>query len=234
MRARQKEIVFVTHGGKRRNAGRKPRGEKPGVVHASRAILSGREPVLVTLKVGKHVSNLRTRRAFEHLVPAFFAARRASRHSKGCEGRGIRLAQFSVQHDHLHLIVEADDRTALSRGVQGLSVRIARALNRMMGRTGKVFADRFHDRVLSTPRQIRAALAYVLCNARKHGRAPRERGWLDPFSSARAFDGWRGISLSPLAATPPVVAPARTWLLAIGWRRGGLIDPDHCPGVMPA
>ena len=202
-----------------------PEPEQSRAPQLMRPVLSGREPVLVTLKVGKHVSNLRTRRAFEHLVPAFFAAR---------EGRGIRLAQFSVQHDHLHLIVEADDRTALSRGVQGLSVRIARALNRMMGRTGKVFADRFHDRVLSTPRQIRAALAYVLCNARKHGRAPRERGWLDPFSSAHAFDGWLGISLSPLAATPPVVAPARTWLLAIGWRRGGLIDPDHCPGVMPA
>ena len=102
-----------------------------------------------------------------------------------------------------------------------------------MQRTGKVFADRFHDRVLSTPRQIRAAIAYVLCNARKHGRAPRERGWLDPYSSAPAFDGWRGTS--PEALTPmPAIAPPRTWLLAVGWRRGGLLDPEHCPGVMPS
>ena len=117
--------------------------------------------------------------------------------------------------------------------MQGLSVRIARALNRMMGRTGKVFADRFHDRVLSTPRQIRAALAYVLCNARKHGKAPRERGWRDPYSSAPAFDGWRGTSPDALTPMHAIVAP-RTWLLAVGWRRGGLLDPDHCPGVMPS
>lgn len=222
--ARQKEIVFTSHGGKRRGAGRKPTGERPGVLHAARPILSGREPVLVTLKVAKHVSNLRTRRAFDMIVPAFFAAR---------ERRGIRLAQFSVQHDHIHMIIEADDRTALSRGVQGLSVRIARALNRMMERSGKVFADRFHDRVLSTPRQIRVALAYVLCNARKHRRAPRDPGWLDPYSSARAFDGWRGVARDALTDLAPVALP-RTWLLAIGWRRGGLIDPDHCPGAMPA
>ena len=87
--------------------------------------------------------------------------------------------------------------------------------------------------MLTSPRQIRAALAYVLCNARKHGRAPRRRGWLDPFSSAHTFDGWRGINLDPRTATAPVARPT-TWLLAIGWRRGGLIDPDHCPGVMPA
>jgi hypothetical protein len=87
--------------------------------------------------------------------------------------------------------------------------------------------------VLSTPRQIRAALAYVLCNARKHGKAPRELGWLDPYSSAGAFDGWRGTSHDALTPMPPIVAP-RTWLLAVGWRRGGLIDPDHCPGAMPS
>ena len=139
-----------------------------------------------------------------------------------------------MQYDHLHLVVEADDRTALSRGVQGLAVRIARALNRLMQRTGKVFADRFHDRVLRSPRQVRAALAYVLCNARKHQRAPAERGWLDPYSSARAFDGWRGLTRDPVDRGVVPVTEPRTWMLAIGWRRaGGDIDPGHCPGAMP-
>ena len=128
-RAPQREIVFHTRGGKRRGAGRKPVGERAGVSHAARPALSGREPVLVTLKMRPHVWNLRARRAFERLLPAFFAA---------CERLGMRLVHFSVQHDHIHLIVEADDATALSRGVQSLSVRIARALNRMMERAGKV------------------------------------------------------------------------------------------------
>lgn len=222
----QKEIVFNAHGGKRRGGGRPPRGERALVSHASRPTLTGREPVLVTLKMLKHVWDLRTRRAFGRLMPTFLAAR---------ERHGMRLAHYSVQNDHVHLIVEAKDEKALSRGVQGLCVRIARALNRMMGRTGKVFADRYHARVLRTPRQLRSALAYVLCNARKHARAPRVRGWLDPYSSAPCFDGWKGLAPDPLARAAAIVVRPRTWLLSTGWRRaGGDVDPDHCPGAMPA
>jgi REP element-mobilizing transposase RayT len=228
-RDRQKEIVFHTRGGKRRGAGRKPAGERAGVSHAARDDVSSRAPVLVTLKMKKHVWNLRTKRAFARLLPAFLAV---------CERFGMRLTHFSVQGDHIHLVVEAEDRRALARGMQSLCVRIARALNRMMGTTGGVFADRYHHRVLATPRQVRVALAYVLGNSRRHGYAPRERGWLDPFSSALAFDGWRdGLDEKQAALArekPPPVAEPRTWLLAVGWKRaGGLLDPDHRPGPPP-
>jgi REP element-mobilizing transposase RayT len=78
------------------------------------------------------------------------------------------LVHFSVQRDHLHLIVEAIDRRALSRGVQGLSIRVARAVNRQLQRKGRLFADRYHARALKTPREVRFALRYVLLNVRKH------------------------------------------------------------------
>ncbi|MDQ3034780.1 MAG: transposase [Myxococcota bacterium] len=225
-RRRQKEIVFRTHGGKRRGAGRKPVGERALVSHAARGDVSSRAPVLVTLKVKKRVWNLRTKRAFARLLPAFLAV---------CERFGMRLVHYSVQGDHIHLVVEAEDRRALARGMQSLCVRIARALNELMQTSGGVFADRYHHRVLATPRQVRAALAYVLGHGRRHDHAPRESGWLDPFSSALAFDGWRGgldARQSALArAHPPPVARARSWLLAIGWKRaGGLLDPEHRPG----
>jgi putative transposase len=218
------------HGGARRGAGRKPKNDKPGVPHAVRPVLSGREPVLVTLKMRAHVWNLRTRRAITRLFPALDAAR---------DRFGMRIVQCSVQRDHLHMIVEAADKTALSRGVQGLAVRIARAVHRLMQSRGAVFADRYHHRVLATPRQTRHALAYVLGNARRHGHAPRERGWLDPFSSARAFDGWIGGAAGTRAAgaraSPLPIAAARTWLLTTGWRRaGGPLDPEHRPGPAEA
>jgi putative transposase len=155
----QREIVFRTHGGKRHGAGRKPSGDRPGVTHAKRPTLTGREPVLVTLKVRREVSRLRSRDVLRRLLPALVAAR---------DGL-MRLVHFSVQHDHVHLIVEARNERELARGAQGLSVRLARRLNDAMKRTGKVFADRYHARVLGTPRQVRHAMAYVLCNARKHG-----------------------------------------------------------------
>lgn len=181
--------------------------------------------MLVTLKVRREISRLRTRHAFARLVPTLAAAR---------DGL-LRLVHFSVQHDHIHLIVEAEDRSALSRGVQGLSVRIARALNKLMQRSGKVFEDRYHARVLGTPRQVRHAIAYVLGNARKHGESLPPRG-VDPCSSATAFDGWREAivaSSHALARSAAAISVEATcWLLRVGWRRaGGLLDPDHRPGV---
>lgn len=85
---------------------------------------------------------------------------------------GFALVHFSVQRDHLHLIAEANDRRALSRGVQGLSIRLALAVNRLLERKGRLFADRYHARALKTPREVRFALRYVLLNARKHARSP--------------------------------------------------------------
>jgi REP element-mobilizing transposase RayT len=222
-RARQSEIDFRTHGGKRRGAGRKPAGERARVPRVARPRLTGREGVLVTLKVRSHVWNLRTERAMERLEKAFLAAR---------DRFGMRIVHYSVQRDHIHLGVEADDARSLSRGMQGLCVRIARALNAMMRTRGPVFADRYHPHVLRTPTEARNGIAYLLLNGRKHGHAPRkQRGWLDPFSSARAFDGWRGGLASRSRERPPPVCRARTWLLSVGWRRaGGDIDPEHRPG----
>jgi len=131
---------------------------------------------------------------------------------------------FSVQDDHIHLIAEADDRAALSRGLRGLTIRVARAVNRALARHGVVWADRCHFRALTSPRVVRHALVYVLMNRRKH--CAGEHG-LDPCSSAGWFSGWRDAVATPPGA-PPVVAP-RTWLAAVGWRRHGLIDVDERP-----
>ena len=139
-----------------------------------------------------------------------------------------------MQSDHVHLLVEAASKSALSRAMKGLAVRLARAVNRVLGRAGAVLRDRYHARVLATPRQTRNAIAYVLCNARKHGHAPNLRGWLDRCSSASWFDGWV-TSLAAVRASPPAATAApRTWLLRIGWRRGGLLHPDHRPGGLPS
>jgi REP element-mobilizing transposase RayT len=139
----------------------------------------------------------------------------------------FRLVHFSVQGDHVHLVVEAHDKAALSTGMRGLLIRAARALNRTASRSGPVWADRYHCRELRTPREVRHVLAYVLLNARKHG---REVAPLDPCSSARWFDGWRGHSpMVDLAVDPPAVFAPRTWLLGSGWRRHGLLRFDEGP-----
>ena|SRR5688572_13642450 len=148
-------------GGRRKGAGPKPGGERAGVSHRTRAPLAARFPVEVTMRVRAGLPSLRGAREYAALRAAITA---------GCERGDFRLVHFSVQSNHLHLIVEGACRSALSRGMQGLTIRMARALNRLWRRFGSVFADRYYDRILRSPREVWNALRYVLCNARKHGR----------------------------------------------------------------
>ena len=214
--SRQLELRPCTWSGHRPGAGRKPSGRRVGVPHRVRPPHQGRHPAHVTLRARRPLPSLRGDLIFGAL------RRGLARGSR----RGLRILQFSVQRDHVHLLVEAEDRHALSRGLQGLTIRLAKAVNRVLGRRGGVWGDRYHLRALGTPREVRRALVYVLQNFRKH--VPGTRG-LDPCSSAAWFDGWaRAI---PVTVAPAPVARARTWLAAVGWRRLGLIGAGETPAV---
>jgi hypothetical protein len=140
---------------------------------------------------------------------------------------GARLVQYSIQSNHVHLIVEAEGRGALSRAMQGLAVRLARRLNARIGRRGSAFADRYHARSLRTPLEVRRALLYVLHNHRHHA-GVYTRVVLDPLSSAAYFDGFSQRTPAHLSRDAPVAEPS-TWLLRIGWRRHGLLGKDESP-----
>jgi REP element-mobilizing transposase RayT len=179
----QQALVFRQHGGKRAGAGRKPSPLRKGFVkHRVRPDHGWRDPVHVSFRTVPGAPPLRTQRVLA-LVHRFIE--RASRRKDGL----FRVNHFSVQDDHVHLIVEAEDRVRLWRGVQWLSSRVARAVNVLHGRRGRVWRDRYHRRDLKTPREVRNALVYVLMNIRKHARAWARPGPdgippLDPCSSA--------------------------------------------------
>ncbi len=209
-------------GGLRRGAGRKP-GPVRRDPHRRRAGFAGRYPCHVTLRVRWNVPSLRIARLMREVEASF---RRA------CERGRFRLVAYSIQTDHVHLIVEAASAVDLGRGMKSIGSRIARAVNRVFGRRGPVLADRYHLHVLRTPREVRNAMAYVLLNARRHlaklGRRLSASPRIDPASSGRWFQGGR--APVPRANDPPAVASARTWLLRVGWQRAGLIGPDEVPG----
>jgi REP element-mobilizing transposase RayT len=218
---RQEKLEFRQHGGARLGAGRKPGGQKAGVAHVRRPSLRKDFPVHITLKVRREVGRLRRKRPFWAIREAIRAAHK----------NWFRVVEYSVQDDHIHLVVEATDRRYLARGMQGLKIRMAKALNRLLGRTGTVFADRYHARILETPSEVKHALAYVLNNTRRHawqlGRRVLPKQWVDPYSSAEQFPGWR-----ERFGEPPdgVTSEPKTWLLRVGWRRRGLLALAHIPG----
>jgi REP element-mobilizing transposase RayT len=147
------------------------------------------------------------------------------------------VIHFSVQRDHLHFILEAASKRDLASAMKSLAARVARAVQRVFRCTGAVLLGRYHVHALRTPREVRNALAYVLLNARKHwmqrqGCAPPAK--IDEASSGAWFSGWTRRVHPLFSREPPPVAEPRTWLLRVGWRRHGLIDPAEIPGVRRA
>jgi hypothetical protein len=173
---------------------------------------------LVTLRAARGIPSLRSDRLFLAVWTALAHSNRP----------GFRVIHFSVQHDHLHAVVEAASRIDLIRGMRGLAIRIALSVKSATG-GGKVWDGRGHRRALTCPRQMRNALVYVLLNFRKHLRAAPG---IDPCSSGPWFDGWAHAPPTPVGH-PPTARP-RTWLATAGWRRaGGAIRVDESPRLAP-
>jgi putative transposase len=205
-------------GGWRKGAGRKP-GPRPCVQHRRRPLHRRANPVNLTLRARSGLPSLRS--------PALYRVVSACINASSNEG--FRVIVFSVQGDHVHMVVEADDHARLVSSLRSLSIRTALAVNRKLGRAGRFWGDRYHARDLATPREVRNALLYVLRNRQKHHPGTSSRP--DPCSSAPWFDGF--VDHTPSTAASPV-RPARTWLAIIGWRRsGGLIHPHERPKPAP-
>jgi len=212
-------------GGPRVGAGR-PRGPRPRVLHRRRERLAARIPLHVTIRLRNGLPTLRQSR--------FVRGFRVSL-SQACVRHGFRVVHYSIQRDHVHLLIEAQDNTAIACGMMSVGARIAKLVNRLFGRSGPVLDGRYHRRALGTPLEVRRALCYVLLNHRHHTaqrrrKQPRVSELLDPASSGRWFDGWSSATAPPDSRDVRDVARARTWLLRTGWRRHRLIDPAEVPG----
>ena len=221
-------------GGKRRNAGRKPKGARAGSPHRKRPVLLGRYPAHIVLRVVAAIGSLRKRHMYKALREASLTVAMRELHDR--PRAEFRIVHISVQRTHVHLIVEASNAQALSNGMQRFQISAAKRLNaavsvgRAERRRGTVFPDRFHQEIITTPTQARNTLAYVLNNWRKHqdDRARYARTWnVDPFSTGALFWGWKERDGATLfwrlrdTYEPLMVFLPRTWLLREGWKRGG-------------
>ncbi len=233
-RKRQLELPRLDKNGQRRGgarprAGRRPKGRRAGVTHAKRAELDPTKPIHITLRVVAAVAALRTAKAYRAIRNAL--------ETSACNQLGLRICHFSVQRNHLHLICEADDKRSLARGMQSFKISTAKQLNRELGRSGTVFADRYHVEILGTPTQTSHAISYVLNNWRKHGEHRNTVGLyrdrIDPFSSGAQFYGWSAArwrtSIYPKGYERAAIAAPLTWMLGGGYLRGAPINVFAVP-----
>jgi len=194
------------------------------------------EPVHVTVRVHPGVGRLR-----KHDM--FLAVREATLCVAKYED--FRIVHLSIQGTHLHLIVEANDRLALAAGMQAFQISAAKQINRAISkrtrerRRGSVFTDRYHARIMRTPREVRNCIAYVLNNWRHHDedQTRKTRVWdIDPYSSGISFSGWKELDDADRLPDPPstykplLVWFPRSYLLSTLWRRHGLIRVHEVPG----
>lgn len=215
------------HGGRRHGAGRKKQLEK-APNHVPRPDLDPRHPAHITLRCVRGLPRLRRSYTYQVIrrVLALFV-----------ELEDFRVVHISIQRNHLHLIVEAANKAALSRRMQSFVIKLAKALNYSWGREGKVFAYRYGAKQIKSRSYARNALAYVLNNWRRHHEDFYEENahskvFLDEFSSAVSFDGWTIKFGKPTIEYEPLpVSPPRTWLLREGWKQHGRIDPFEVPSA---
>ncbi|MEO7736475.1 MAG: transposase [Kofleriaceae bacterium] len=225
-------------GGKRRGAGRPPKGERSAERHKKRPVHDAQEPVHVVLRTVKAVGSLRRRQTYQAIRAATRTVARRD---------GFRIVHLSIQRTHVHLLVEADSKAALASGMQGFQISAAKHLNAAISkgrpgprRRGAVFPDRYHAVVIGSPRQARHALSYVINNWRKHAEDHGEvtRRWpIDWYASGAMFPGWKeygenGVGLHGPPELPPMaVSTPRTWLLREGWEKHGAISCREVPSA---
>ncbi len=223
-------------GGARPGAGRpKLTTRRASERHQRRERISRHTPLHVILRATPEMGSLRTKEGFAAVREATIAV---FKHEET-----FRIVHFSIQRQHVHLIVEANDYAALARGMKAFSGSVAKHLNASVSkrrkyatrRRGSVFVDRYHAKVLRTPTQVRNTIAYVLNNWRHH-REDRDKSWrIDPFASGLVFDGWKEREGLPFYRSPnfydgPQLAWAKTFLLKELWKKRGLVSVHEVPG----
>jgi REP element-mobilizing transposase RayT len=215
-----------TWGGRRAGAGRKPKpaSARTFVAHRRRHAHKKRHPVHVTVRARKGLPSFQHQRVHAMLQKVL------ERQRKRKYRDDFQVVHYSIQSNHLHLIIEATDKRTMRSGVSGLVIAFAKRLNALLQRlTGKVWSQRYHSRELTTPREVRNALVYVLQNFKKHG-VTTDGPVVDHFSSALLFDGWDRYVVTVPEPDPWAPRPARTWLLGAGWSlHHGRLSPNERP-----
>ena len=175
-------------------------------------------PSHVTLRAEKGLPSFRQQTLYAAFEEAFRRMRRED----------FRIVELSVQDNHVHMIVEADDNDAFARGMKSFSVRANRLFNAALGRgRGRGWGDRYHRRDLTDARQVRNALVYCINNYKKHLGMSHGLMRIDPCSSARWFEGWTAIRTANDGLRP--TPEPRTVLLARAWKAHGFIHPGEVP-----
>ncbi len=161
----------------RKGAGR-PALHDPGIRHTNRPHIKKPASLHLTIKVKKKKAEIKNKSVLKILKRAILNARK----------QGLRVIHFSLEYDHVHLLIEADNNLILGKGMQAFGVTLSKAINRLKKLKGGVYKHRYHFRQISSTRELKIVMNYIFTNGLKHGTA---KSILNPFNSIQAEKKFR-------------------------------------------
>ena len=158
MTSRLRQLALDLEAASRWGGARRGAGESPAVCDGIRTDAGRRWPRAIRVTSRSRFSETFPRCGRNDSWPSWSGA------GARCVERGrFRLVHFSIQGDHVHMVVEASQRTGIcARGLKSVAARFARARESSVSARGRVLADRCHVHVLRSPREVRNVIAYVL------------------------------------------------------------------------
>ena len=212
MNSKQQDLFLDNrHGGRRKGAGRK-RKDKTLQRHNPRKEFKARYPLHITIRLKSGLPSLRRKKQFKLIKSAILKSRE----------KGLKLIHFTVQSNHLHLLVESKNKQTLAKSMQSFCTSLAKKLNLSLKRRGQVFRDRYHVHILKTPREVVQALKYIFTNWAKHTKIKNR---FDPYSTLVYLNNKARLGLSKILLPDKsickhlklgylsLLSPPETWLV---------------------
>ena len=152
-----------------KRAGRPAKVDR-GIRHISRERIKVLTTLHLTIKVRENKADIKSKTILKALHHAIKRARM----------KQLRILHYTLEYNHVHLLVEATGNKILHSGMQAMGISFSKAINKIKCLKGSVYKNRYHFRSLKTRRELKNAILYIFNNARKH---KRSLSALDPFNS---------------------------------------------------
>src|SRR5258706_3389117 len=123
-RKRHVQQELFTRGGKRKGAGRKPKGARAGSPHEVRPEVRSSHALHVVMRVVPEVGSMRRRSMYKAMRDASIVAALRER---------FRIVHVSIQRTHIHMLVQAKTKEPLARWLQGFQTSPATNINTAPG-----------------------------------------------------------------------------------------------------
>ena len=159
-----------------KGAGRPAKHDR-GIRHIARDEFNRLTVLHLTVKIDRAKAGLKNKQTLKLLWHAIKKARL----------KGLKIIHYTLEFDHIHLLVEADNKAIVGTGMQSFGISLSKGINKIKGLSGQVFKTRYHFRKLKTPTEVKNVIHYILGNSIKH----KSSSFINQYNSLVRVDSFK-------------------------------------------